>query len=116
MFSGSPNLVHFFMNSSSALPYLLGVVSLGYGLSSNFGSRPIYPLMTLWTCLARLLLRGSSRGAGAVLEEPVFYWKNGSSKKTFDRAPLEEPEPEPERSPAKQVLTQLNICKTEKLL
>jgi len=70
----------------------------------------------LRTCLARLLLRGSSGGAGAVLEEPqivappkrlrllCFLLKNGSFKKTFGRAPLEEPEPKPERSPAKQVL------------
>ena len=51
----------------------------------------------LRTCLARLLLRGSSGGAGAVLEEPqlCFLLKNGSFKKTFGRAPLEEPEPQP---------------------
>jgi len=68
----------------------------------------------LRACLARLLPRGSSGGAGAILEEPqivappkrlrllCFLLKNGSSKKTFGRAPLEEPEPE--RSPAKQAL------------
>jgi hypothetical protein len=33
-----------------------------------------------------------------------FLLKNDSSKKTFGRAPLEEPELEPERSPAKQAL------------
>ena len=67
-------------------------------------------------CLARLLPRGSSGGAGVVFEEPqivappkrlqllCFLLKNGFSKKTFGRAPLEEPKPEPERNPAKQVL------------
>jgi hypothetical protein len=54
------------------------------------------------------------RGDKAVLEEPKFVTlpkrlllhcfslKNGSSCKTFGRASLEEPLPEPERSPTKQ--------------
>jgi hypothetical protein len=33
-----------------------------------------------------------------------FLLKNGSFRKTFGRAPLEESEPEPKRSPAKQAL------------
>jgi hypothetical protein len=65
--------------------------------------------------LAWLLLRGSSGGARAVLEEPqlqngsgssaFFLLKNDFSRKTFGRAPLEEPELEPKRSPAKQALS-----------
>ena len=73
------------------------------------------PSWVFRTCLAWLLLRSSSKGAGAILEEPqivappkrlqllCFLLKNGFFIKTFGRAPLEEPEPEPERSPAKQV-------------
>jgi hypothetical protein len=46
----------------------------------------------------RLLIRACLAG--------LFYFslKNSSSYKTFGRAPLEEPEPDPGRSPTKQAL------------
>ena len=34
-----------------------------------------------------------------------FLLKNGFSTKMFARAPMEEPEPEPERSPAKETIS-----------
>jgi len=69
----------------------------------------------LRACLAGLVTRGSFRKAGAVLAKPIYgfakttltpllFTQNGFSRKTFGRAPLERPEPEPERSPTKQAL------------
>jgi len=64
--------------------------------------------MSFRWCLAGLLLRGSSGGAGVVLEEfqlwlLCFSLKNGSSYKTFGMALFEEPK----RSLAKQALSLL---------
>jgi hypothetical protein len=74
---------------------------------------PSIQISQVRACLAGLLTRGSS---GAVLVKPqivaspkrlwllCFLLKSGFSRKTFGRVPLEEPEPKPERSPAKQAL------------
>ena len=89
------------------------------GRHSQFGAATSATFLTLY-CNLGPVWHGSSGGARAVLEEPLrllcFLLKNGSFKKTFGRASLEEPEPEPEpepeRSHAKQVLRlmPLRVC------
>jgi len=106
--------------TSSRIHILLGWINSTINNLINWAVRKSILLTTVgyWLrgYLARLLLRGFSKGARAVLQELqfvapskrlrllCFLLKNDSSKKTFGktfgRAPLEEPE----RSPAKQAL------------